>query len=93
MKVMCIYDLFAHDTSPRYGDVVTVSKIHYHPDMPDGIGAYNFEEHPVPEPYRFGAWRRGGGPGSLEPNFIQIEEDELQADEVEEWQIGISLEA
>ena len=81
---MCIYDLFAHDTSPRYGEVCTVSSLHYDHNMPDGIGAYNFEEHPVPPPYRFGAWRRGAVAGSLSPNFLQIEEDEIQAEIAED---------
>lgn len=73
---MCLYDKFVHESSPRYGDICTVAKLHYDPDMPDGIGAYSLEEYPQPEPYRFGAWRRGPKPGSLEPNFIHIEEDE-----------------
>jgi hypothetical protein len=83
MKVMCIYDSFAHDTSPQYGEVCTVSRLYYNHEMPDGIGAYNFEEHPQPHPYRFGAWRRGMKPGSLEPNFIEIEEEEFEESEVD----------
>lgn len=77
MKVMCIYNDFWYDNSPRYGDICTVTKMYYDPTMPDGINAYNFEEHPVPEPYRFGAWRRVK-PGSniLEPNFIEMQENE-----------------
>lgn len=85
---MCIYDLFAHDNSPRYGDIVTVSTVHYDSNMPDGIGAYSFEEHPQPYPYRFGAWRRGRKSGSLEPNFIPIEENETEECYVDSVEFG-----
>lgn len=80
MKVMCLYDAFSYDNSPRYGDVRTVSKEYYDPLMPDGISGYSLEEHPQPEPYRFGKWRRIGK--GLEPNFIEIEEDENEESEL-----------
>lgn len=80
---MCVYDKFAHDTSPEYGEVCTVSRVYYNHEMPDGIGAYEFEEHPQPSPYRFGAWRRGVKMGSLEPNFIQVETEEAEESETD----------
>lgn len=80
MKLMCVYDGFAHDTSPGFGDVCHVNFVHYDLSMPDGITAYSLQEHTLPYPYRFGAWRKGPG-NRLVPTFIRIEEGEFEETE------------
>jgi hypothetical protein len=83
MKLLCVYDDFAYGNSPRYGSVVTVSKIWHSPAMPDGVSAYSLEEFPQPWPYRFGAWRCYPGKDPV-PNFMPIEEQELQESDMVE---------
>lgn len=85
---MCVYDSFAHDASPKFGDVCHVTFVHLHPDTPDGISGYSLQEHPVPWPYRFGAWRVGPG-GRLVPNFISIEDAE--GEDTEDELMGIEF--
>jgi len=80
MKVMCLFEGFDYDDTPHYGDICEVTKIYYNHDMPDGISGYALEEHPQPQPYRFGKWRRAAK--GLEPNFIEIEEDENEESEL-----------
>lgn len=88
---MCVYNDFRYDTSPRYGDICTVNKIYWDLTMPDGISAFNFEEYPVPEPYRFGAWRRvKPGSNMLEPNFIEIRENENEEIESETEELELA---
>lgn len=70
---MCVYDCWAYDPHPEFGEICHVSLIHYQPD--GSIGAYSLQEYPLPHPYRFGALYKGPG-GRLCPTFIEVETQE-----------------
>lgn len=79
MKVMCVYDHWAHEFSPEYGEVCHVSLIHYNSD--GSTDAYSLQEYPLPDPYRFGARYRGPG-CRLCPTFIEVETAEAEEENV-----------